>query len=167
MLFRSNQVARRLAWWSIGRGRWTRSGFENVGGNQMIYELFNPQQAKILMDRIWPEVKAHLMAGHKMRLEIKKATRSGDQNSMFHTLIHQIYLEMKIVGSTWSSEDWKRLLIDQWAHETGRKFGKVVPSLDGERVVQLGWQSRDFSTEDASEFIEWLYAWSAEKGLEI
>ena len=133
----------------------------------MIYELFNPQQAKILMDRIWPEVKTHLMAGHKMRLEIKKATRSGDQNSMFHTLIHQIYLEMKIVGSTWSSEDWKRLLIDQWAHETGRKFGKVVPSLDGERVVQLGWQSRDFSTEDASEFIEWLYAWSAEKGLEI
>ena len=79
----------------------------------MIYELFNPQQAKILMDRIWPEVKTHLMAGHKMRLEIKKATRSGDQNSMFHALIHQIYLEMKIAGSTWSSEDWKRLLIDQ------------------------------------------------------
>jgi len=39
----------------------------------MIYELFNPQQAKILMDRIWPEVKANLMAGHKMRIEIKKA----------------------------------------------------------------------------------------------
>ena len=103
----------------------------------MIYELFNPQQAKILMDRIWPEVKAHLMAGHKMRLEIKKATRSGDQNSMFHALIYQIYLEMKIAGCTWSPEDWKRLLIDQWAHETNRKFGKVVPSLDVERVVQF------------------------------
>ena len=133
----------------------------------MIYELFNPQQAKILMDRIWPEVKANLMAGHKMRIEIKKGTRSLDQSAKFHAMIDSIGAAMRQVGSTWTDEDWKRLLIDQWAHETGRKFGKVVPSLDGERVVQLGWQSRDFSTEDASEFIEWLYAWSAEKGLEI
>jgi hypothetical protein len=43
----------------------------------------------------------------------------------------------------------------------------VAPSLDGERVVQLGWQSIKFTVEDASEFIEWLYAWAAEKNIEI
>jgi len=132
----------------------------------VIYELHNAQQAKVLMDNIWPEVKNNLIAGHKMRLEIKRATRSSDQNDMFHAIIHQIYLAMRVAGSTWSADDWKRLLIDQWAHETDRKIGKVAPSLDGQRVVQLGWQTHKFTIPDATEFIEWLLAWCAEKGIE-
>jgi hypothetical protein len=43
----------------------------------------------------------------------------------------------------------------------------IEVSLDGERVVQLGWQSHKFSVEDASEFIEWLYAWSVQQGIEL
>jgi len=85
---------------------------------------------------------------------------------MFHALIHKIAAEMKKVGSTWTADDWKRLLIDQWAHETNRKLGKIAPSLDGERVVQLGMQSHKFTVEEGSEFIEWLLAWMAQKGIE-
>ena len=133
----------------------------------MIYELHNAQQAKVLMDNIWPEVKNNLMAGHKMRLEIKRATRSSDQNDMFHAIIHQIYLAMRVAGSTWTADDWKRLLIDQWASDTNRRIGSVVPSLDGQRVVQLGLQSAKFSVADATEFIEWLDAWAAQKGIEF
>jgi len=33
--------------------------------------------------------------------------------------------------------------------------------------VQLGLQSRKFTREQGSEFIEWLLAWAAEKGIEI
>jgi hypothetical protein len=44
--------------------------------------------------------------------------------------------------------------------------GKVAPSLDGERVVQLGLQSHKFTKEEGSEFIEWLLAWMADKGIE-
>ena len=133
----------------------------------MIYELHSPQQAKVLMDNIWPDVKSNLMAGQKMRLEIKKATRSLDQNAKFHAMIGQVAAAMRQAGSTWSDDDWKRLLIDQWAADTNRKIGRVAPSLDGERVVQLGFQSHKFTVEDASEFIEWLYAWATQKGLEI
>ncbi len=133
----------------------------------MIFELVNAEQASLVMRRLWPDLKATLNAGQKMRLEIKKATRSQDQSAKFHAMIGQVGAMMRMAGSTWSDEDWKRLLIDQWAHETGRKIGKVAPSLDGERVVQLGWQSHKFTIEDASEFIEWLYAWAAEKGIEI
>jgi hypothetical protein len=133
----------------------------------MIYELHNPQQAKILMEQVWPGVKADLAAGQKIRLEIKKSTRSVDQNAMFHSIIYQIYQAMKVAGSTWAADDWKRLLIDQWAHETDRKIGKVAPSLDGERVVQLGWQSHKFTISDAAEFIEWLLAWATEKGIDL
>jgi len=133
----------------------------------MIYELFDPAQAKWLMEQIWPEVRGHLKNGTRMRLEIKRATRSLDQNAKFHSMIGKIAAAMKVAGSTWDDEDWKRLLIDQWAHETDRKIGRVCPSLDGERVVQLGFQSHKFTVEDASEFIEWLYAWATEKGVEI
>jgi len=133
----------------------------------MIFELENPQQAKMLMERIWPDIKTNLATGNKMRLELKKATRSLDQNAKFHAMIGEIGAMMRAAGSTWSDDDWKRLLIDQWAHETNRKIGKVAPSLDGERVVQLGWQSHKFSVEDASEFIEWLYAWSVQQGIEL
>lgn len=133
----------------------------------MIFELSSPEQARLLVSRLWPELKANLMLGHRMRLEVRKATRSTDQNSKFHAMIGAIGALMRSAGSEWSDDDWKRLLIDQWSHETSRDFGKVAPSLDGERVVQLGWQSRKFSTEDASEFIEWLYAWAAQRDIEL
>lgn len=132
----------------------------------MIVHLNNPHQASEVMKNVWPKVKEALEAGRRMRLEIKQARRSTDQNDMFHVLIYKIATQMKNVGSTWSTEDWKRLLIDQWAHETNRKLGKVAPSLDHERVVQLGIQSHKFTVEEGSEFIEWLLAWMAQKGIE-
>jgi hypothetical protein len=132
----------------------------------MIFTLQNSEQAHIVLKDLWPKIKETLQAGKQLRLEVKKATRSNQQNDMFHALIDKIYKAMKVVGSAWSADDWKRLLIDQWAHETGRKIGKVAPSLDGERVVQLGLQSHKFTVEEGSEFIEWLMAWMAEKGIE-
>jgi len=128
--------------------------------------LHSPQQAHSVLKDLWPKIKESLQAGKRLRLEVKRSTRSSDQNAMFHSLIDLVAKQMKAAGSAWSSDDWKRLLIDQWAHETGRKIGKVAPSLDGKRVVQLGLQSHKFTVEEGSEFIEWLMAWMAEKGIE-
>ena len=133
----------------------------------MIFVLQTPQQASDVMRHVWPKVKAALEAGKSLRMEIKSQGKSRDQEEMYHSLIGSIAKAMKAAGSTWSADDWKRLLIDQWAHETNRKIGKVAPSLDGERVVQLGLQSRKFTVEDGSEFIEWLLAWAADKGIEL
>jgi hypothetical protein len=129
--------------------------------------LYNPQQGHAVLKDLWPKIKATLMTGQKLRIEIKQSRRSAEQNDMFHGIIHKIHIAMKAVGSKWTADDWKRLLIDQWAHETNRKIGKVAPSLDGERVVQLGLQSHKFTIEDGSEFIEWLLAWSADKGIDV
>ncbi len=133
----------------------------------MIYELNNPQQARQFLQKLWPEIKNHFAAGDKLVLQLKKATRSVSQNAKFHAMIGMIGISMRQVGSTWTDDDWKRLLIDQWAHETGRKIGRVAPSLDCERVVQLGWQSHKFTVAEATDFIEWLYAWATEKGIDI
>jgi hypothetical protein len=40
-----------------------------------------------------------------------------------------------------------------------------MPNLSGDGIVQLGFQTRKFTKEQASEFVEWLYAWSAENGV--
>ena len=132
----------------------------------MIITLHNSQQAHTVLKDLWPKMKERLQAGKRLRLEVKNATRSSEQNAMFHSLIDTVTKQMKTAGSAWSSDDWKRLLIDQWAHETGRKIGRVAPSLDCERVVQLGLQSHKFTVEEGSEFIEWLLAWMTEKGIE-
>jgi hypothetical protein len=132
----------------------------------MIFTLHNSQQAHTVLKDLWPKIKETLQAGKQLRLEVKKATRSTDQNDMFHALIDIVTKEMKAAGSDWDAECWKRLLIDAWANETGRKIGRVVPSLDGQRVVQLGVQSHKFTKEEGSEFIEWLLCWMANKGIE-
>ena len=130
--------------------------------------VWEPVQAhKEMLTVIWPMLKSMLIAGHRMTIEIKQSKRSVEQNAMFHSLISKISKSMKAAGSTWTADDWKRLLIDQWAHDTDRKIGKVCPSLDGERIVQLGLQSYEFTTTESSDFIEFLLAWAAQKGIDV
>ena len=129
-------------------------------------ELRSPAQAKVVMERLWAKLKPALEAGKEFTVEIKPLNRTLDQNAKFHAMIGDIAQQMAQAGSSWTVEDWKRLLIDQFAADTDRRIGSVVPSLDGQRVVQLGLQSKKFSVEEASEFIEWLDAWAAQKGIE-
>lgn len=91
--------------------------------------------------------------------------RNSKQNAMFHAIIGQVAKQAKHLGAEWNDESWKRLLLHSWAKETGRTFGKMVPSLDGGDIVQLGYQSRKLSKEDAIEFTEWLLAWCAMNGV--
>lgn len=95
--------------------------------------------------------------------------KSREQEKLYHAIIGQIAKQAKLHGSRWSAESWKRFLIDQWAHETGESttISKIMPSIDGERVVQLGHQSRRFTKEQAVSFTEWLTYWAAENGVQI
>ena len=131
----------------------------------MKFTLYNAQQAHKVLSEVWTQIKAELMAGHKITLSVAKQTRSSDQNAMFHSIIGQIAKQAQHAGARWDLESWKRFLVDQWAKETGRSSGRVAPSLDGERVVQLGMQTRHFNKSEASEFTEWLLAWCAENGI--
>ena len=132
----------------------------------MKFKLTSEPQAKALMVRIWPKVLEALNTGKELDLEIVDAVRSDDQNKLYHVIIEKIATQSKHLGAKWDEESWKRFLIDQFATETGLRSGKVVPSLDGNRIVQLGLQSRKFTKDQASQFVEWLYAWFAENGID-
>jgi hypothetical protein len=129
--------------------------------------LHNAQQAHQVVTDIYQKMKPHLIGGKKFTLEVTSETRSQPQNEMYHAIIGQIAKQANHAGAKWDGESWKRFLIDQWASETGRSAGKVAPSLDGQRVVQLGLQSRKFNKADASEFTEWLICWATDKGFEV
>lgn len=133
----------------------------------MIYRLDNVEQSHRLFNNLWRKVKEALEAGKVLRLEVKAESKTRDQEEMYHTLIGKIAKEAQHQGARWDAESWKRFLIDQWAHDTGKKVGRVAPSLDGERIVQLGLQSRKFTKEEGSEFIEFLFAWAAQNGIDL
>jgi hypothetical protein len=129
--------------------------------------LTDKQQAVSLLRNIWPKVLEALESGKELVLEIKLANKSREQEEKYHSMIGEIAKQAQHMGASWDAESWKRLLVDQFCKDTGLKTGVVMPNLSGDGIVQLGFQTRKFTKEQASEFVEWLYAWSAERGITL
>ena len=129
----------------------------------MKYKLYEEKQAHATMLAVWNIIKETLYSGKKVILEVKEETRSNEQNALIHALIGRIAKQAEHAGSKWEPEDWKRLLLAMWSKD----MGKIVPSLDGEGVVQLGLQSRKLTKTEGAEFIEFIYAWAAQNGIDM
>lgn len=133
----------------------------------MKYKLYEEKQAHATMLAVWNIIKESIYGGKKVILEVTEEKRSDPQNKKFHAIIGQIAKQAEHAGSVWDVEDWKRFLLDQFAKDRGLVGGAVVQSLDGERIVQLGIQSRRFTKAEGADFIEWLLMWSATNGIDI
>ncbi len=133
----------------------------------MILQLTSTEQAKTSIRLHWDKITKALDAGKHLTMEIKLASKTREQEEKYHAMIGDIAKQAQHMGAKWSAEDWKRLLVDQYLREVENIQGKVVPNLDGSGIVQLGFQTRKFTKEMANEFIEWLYAWAAENGIEL
>lgn len=128
-------------------------------------KLWNPQQAHQEFGKAWALAKSLLMAGHTLMLTVQPVNKSRQQEEKYHAMIGEVAEQATHLGSKWGAEDWKRLLLDKFARETGRTHGRIIPNLDSSGVVEVGVLSRKFSVKDANEFIEWLYAWGTENGI--
>lgn len=100
--------------------------------------------------------------------------RRGDQNRHFHALIGDIAKQVKFPGyKSYSTDVWKAMLVDQFEQECASmgeplsKPGRVVPSLDGRRVVTVRPSTTDLKQMEAAAFIEFLYAQGVEMGVEF
>ena len=133
----------------------------------MILQLTSKEQAKTSIRLNWDKITKALDAGKHLTMEIKLASKTREQEEKYHAMIGDIAKQAQHMGAKWSSEDWKRLLVDQYLREVENIQGKVVPNLDGSGIVQLGFQTRKFTKEQASEFVEWLYSWAANNGIEL
>ena len=105
------------------------------------------------------------------RVIIKPPAKTRSQENMYHAMIDDISVQKKFLDKWLHANDWKRLLIDAFAkvmRDMGTPLhhdGRVIPSLDFERVVQLGIQSSDFYESEASQFIEYLRAYGVENNI--
>ena len=103
--------------------------------------------------------------------------KSREQEEKYHAMIGDIARQMRYHGEKLDRESLKRLLVEAFVQvmretaQAGNKpdpFGgqaRLLMSLDGQRVVQLGVQTRRFRKDIASEFIEYLYAYGTENGV--
>ena len=133
----------------------------------MIYRLENSKQAHALIASLWVKIKAALEAGQNLTLEVKKESKTRDQEEKYHAMIADIAKQAQHQGARWNAEDWKRLLLHEFAKQANLPQGRIVASLDGTGIVQLGLQSRKLTKEQGSEFIEFLFAWAAQNGVDL
>jgi hypothetical protein len=91
--------------------------------------------------------------------------RNADQNAKFHAMLGDFAKQLTFVDRKFDIESWKRLTVDQFEVEIDGKPSLAVPSLDFQRVVTLGSQTRNFSVKKALNYIDWLYAYGIDHGV--
>ena len=133
----------------------------------MIIHLTSTEQAKTSIRHNWEKITTALDSGKHLTMEIKLASKSREQEEKYHAMINDIAKQAEHMGAKWSADDWKRLLVNQFMRDSGNSGGKIIPNLDGTGIVQLGLQTRNFTKEQANEFIEWLYSWAVENGVNL
>jgi hypothetical protein len=118
---------------------------------------------------MWDACKAILATGKAVRVTVEeyKPRRSLDQNDMFHAICADISRQRQWAGQWIDVEGWKRLLVDAWARAEGKTQGRVVPSLDGQSVVNLGIQTRRMRVGDMADLITFAQAWAVEHDIEL
>jgi hypothetical protein len=125
----------------------------------MKYTCCEPVQARALLDaHVWPNLKAMLMAGHRMTIEIRPETRSSAQNSRLWALLTDVSDQVDWYGQKLTPEEWKNVF------SASLKKQKVVPGLDGGFVV-MGQSTSKMTKAEMAEMQDLIEAFGADKGV--
>jgi hypothetical protein len=123
--------------------------------------LFEPVQAhKVLTQTIWPLVKANLIAGRRMTIDVKPETRSLAQNARLWAMLGDISKQVDWYGRKLTPEEWKHVFTASLAKQD------VVPGLDGGFVV-LGKSTSKMTKAEMSELQELMLAFAAQQGVRL
>lgn len=121
--------------------------------------LWNAQQGYQELLKAWTFAKSMLMAGHRLVLEVKPATRSTEQNARMWAMLADVSRQVEWYGKRLTSEDWKHVFTASL-----RKLS-VVPNLDGTGFVALGLSTSRMTRAEMSDLIELMFAFGAERGV--
>lgn len=126
---------------------------------KLAVQCWEPVQAHTAMTKtIWPQLKSALMAGHKMVLEIKPATRSLEQNARLWAMLDEISKQVDWYGRKLTAEEWKHVF------SASLKKQDVVPGLDGGFVV-LGLSTSKMTKVEMCDLQSLMEAFGAERGV--
>ena len=123
--------------------------------------LFEPVHGhKVLTQQIWPLIKASLMAGHRMVVDVKKETRSLEQNARMWAMLTDVSKQVVWYGRKLTPEDWKHVFTASLTKQ------EVVPGIDGGFVV-LGKSTSQMTKAEMSELQELMQAFGAQQGVKF
>lgn len=129
------------------------------------FTLYEPAQAHRALMSAWTGIKAALMAGHRMVLEIKPEKRSSEQNRKLHALIADVARQAEWHGKH-DAEVWKRLFVSAWCRTQGESV-TVLPALDGHGVDLVPRRTSKLTKPECADLIEYITAWAVEHGVEL
>lgn len=129
--------------------------------------LANRQQAwAAIKGQVYPFLTAALQSGKRWVLTIKLETRSQAQNRLMWPLLTEFSRQLKwpVNGQmvTMSPDDWKDVLTAAFRRESM----SLAMGLDG-GVVMLGQRTSKFTKAEFSDWIEFLFATAAARGVSL
>ena len=118
--------------------------------------LLNPQQATVAWNHIYDEqVKPLTMAGHRLRLSVKRETRSSEQNARMWAMLEDVARQVVWHGCKLLKEDWKHIF------SAALKQQDAVPGINGGFVV-LGQSTSKMTVAQMGELMELIEAFGAQ-----
>ena len=124
-------------------------------------KLWSPTQAAKDLPGVWAWIKAMLISGHRLALEIRPETRSDQQNKLLHAMLGDIARQVDWAGKKRDTDTWKRLLTAAWLRARGESV-ELLPALDGHGVDVVFRHTSKLTRAECSELCEFVMAWCAE-----
>lgn len=94
------------------------------------------------------------------RVEFRRPKRTLPQNDRLHAMITDWAEQVVHQGRKYDVDSWKVILLAAFGHEV-----RFVPSLDGTSFVPLGAHTSDLSKEECTEFMDFIEAEGAARGV--
>lgn len=132
---------------------------------RMQITCINPVQAHGAMkSQLWPTLKAHLMAGSRMILEIRQEKRSDAENRMLHAMLGHISKNIEWAGAKRDIDTWKRLLTAAWLRARGEHI-EMLPALDGHGIDIVFRRTSNLTRKECAELLEFIFAWGCDNDI--
>lgn len=126
---------------------------------RLTLQLFNAQQGHKALTLAWAEcLKPMLIGGHRMVLEVKKETRSSEQNRRLWAMLTEVSQRVDWYGQKLSPEDWKHVFT------ASLQKTRAVPGIDG-GIVVLGQSTSKMTKAEMTELQDLIEAFAAERGI--
>lgn len=121
--------------------------------------LLNVQQGLVTLPHAIRHAKSWLTAGHRLTVEIRLETRSGQQSRLLHALFGDVARQALWMGKKRSAAEWKVLFCS--GHSIATKIGaEMLPGIEGE-FVNVRESTARMSSARVSSLLEYVRAWCA------
>lgn len=133
--------------------------------DRLTIRAWEPVQARrAVMTQLWPTLKAMLIAGHRMVIELRPEPRSTAQNAKLHAMLSDIARQVEWAGKRRDVEAWKRLIVAAWCRAEGEAV-EFLPAIDGKGVDIVFRRTSEMTRAEVASLIEYAYAWGIEAGV--